>query len=162
MFKCFASNLKDKYGTLVRFFVEISLDITISFTIEILLHAHEIKTMTRFSFISFINCCFMMGCILTLVILGVWVTCCNRHRIEQEEEIEFQSRYEVYWEDQKSPRKQRPLFQIFFILRRMIYASILIIPQAYNVDVLMQVICVVFLNLFSSMYIIETRPFDSR
>ena len=153
--------MKDRYATLLRFFVEISLDITISFTIETLLHAHEIKIMTRFSFVSFIDSCFMMGTIVSLLFLGVWVVSCNRHRIDDEDEVKFQQRYEVYWEDQKSPRKQRPMFQIFFILRRMIYASILIIPQAYSVDVLIQVISVVFLNLASTMYVVASRPFDS-
>ena len=75
----------NRWSTLFRYFFEIALDIAICFNIEMLIH--ETKNQDNIYVVaSWWDAFFMMVLVFFIVLLGLYITCYRRHKINNEEE----------------------------------------------------------------------------
>ena len=76
----------------------------------------------------------------------------------------FHSRWGTIWEDQVVNFDQLlPCFNLFFVIRRFVYASILIYAiSLQNFTVYLQLVSILLLNLLATCYLVHSRRFISR
>ena len=107
-----------------------------------------------------------MVILVSMLLVAIFVVYCQRDKILNEEDHpDFKTRFGAFWEGQSTKNGQNPKFQIFFILRRLAYASIIILPQYYYVGyyglVFFQVGAIICLNLFSACFVVGNLPYSS-
>ena len=141
-------------------FIELALDVAVSAQIDI--YYYDAEQGTWSSLASYVTAFVFAVLIVAVVALMLRVACCQAHRIKNEEDPKFQLMYEVVWEGQKDLSKGPPLFQIFFMVRRVVYAVLLITPYEYEVSLVLQIFAVIALNCLSMIYVASSRPFASR
>lgn len=75
----------------------------------------------------------------------------------------FNNKWKVVWEDIRGESDNIQPFQVFFIVRRVIYASIItLIPIYTPLNAFMQYFMVVMLNLYSCGYNAQHKPFEDK
>ena len=74
----------------------------------------------------------------------------------------FNNRWSVLWEDLKLNSDNLALFQFFFVLRRFLFAALVVFPRAYTEIqsiYLFQYFGVVYLSLLMCSYLVGHKPF---
>ena len=126
------NKMPDRYSFFFRIFIELALDITISFLIEYARHP-MVKTPQQMA--SRVIAYVALVIVFAQLVLGFVVIKFYPKEVEEEEEG-FTEKFGVLWEDQKKARTsgpvtRKPWFQVFFIVRRCLFAIILVVPQFY-------------------------------
>jgi hypothetical protein len=77
----------------------------------------------------------------------------------------FVLKHETMWEDlrfAKDKESNATLYYVYFILRRFLYACILVLGPAFRIHETLMFGCIIFLNIAYLSYVTSARPFDSK
>ena len=68
---------------------------------------------------------------------------------------DFANKYEVLWEDQRDGSK----YFVMFVIRRFVYAVLIIVLPGYRIPTFFQYALIVYLNIVNMAYLLESKPF---
>ena len=74
----------------------------------------------------------------------------------------FNNKWGVLWEDLKITSDNLALFQFYFVMRRLLFAALVVLPRAYTEIqsiYLFQYFGVVYLSLLMCSYVVGHKPF---
>ena len=117
--------LVGRHGFYVRLLIESSLELIICILVEIFMK----QTNTRFEIFSyFVSVSMFIIFVATVKIINEVLNNMNLYKMNNYEEFPiFNLRYSALWEDLKT-NAVTPKFQLYFVIRRLLIASIIVIP----------------------------------
>lgn len=152
--------LVDRYSFFQRALLGCTLEICISAFIEIVMHqtVTPLEKASYFLSVSFLIILFFYCRHIMLVF--------NRDYFKMKNDDlypVFNNKWSVIWEGMKGESNQITPYNLFFIIRRVLFAAIIVIIPVYtNLNPFSQYYMVVMLNLYSCAYTTHYMPFESR
>lgn len=122
-------HMKAMPGELIRLLLELCLDIGICGLIEMVSRPNT----SRMAVGSYFTALVLLAAIVFLLVLGYNVISKNHDKImDEENHEEFHEKYGALWEDLAISFTRKPWYNIAFMLRRFIYAIVLVLIPAGN------------------------------
>lgn len=146
---------------LIRTFIELSLDISVCSLIELIMR-QTVTISEQISFFISVSLIVLLG-LLTLTFYVLILN--NNFKIMNPKMFErFHEKYGVLWDGLKVKQDHDPIFNIYFIIRRFLFAFtityLLLYPSLF--PPLTQCLLIQFMSLSLCGYIGHSQPFELR
>ena len=154
----FKAELEEVYAFYIRLLIELSLEIGICSMVELSMRQTE-TPIEKFSF--FVSLFALVGVIWFINQCDKLIID-NFYKINNEKFKKFNLMWGELWVDLKIIKDDKPRFNLIFMARRLVYAAIIVIPAVLGILPLIQMVMVIYLNLWLCKYLVEHRPFETK
>ena len=142
---------KGVYAFLFRFWIEMSLEVGLCSMIELSMkQVGSGKEMASY----FISIILLSGTFYGLLHLRKLVTQ-SFHKIENDNYPKFNMIYGELFADLKLHKDQPPVFNLVFMVRRLFYSAIVVVPSLFEIPPVFQMMMMINLNLWMCAWLLD-------
>lgn len=149
--------VRGSYQFYMKVFVELALDLAINGVIEVIMK----QTTSPIERLSYFISVVMLITYVWLMVNGLYHVVINIDKINSPEHKAFNNRWGVLWEDLRAHKDHYPVFNIYFMFRRLVFTLIVVMRAYFQVKPLFQMYLIIYLNLLSTCFVLTNKPFTT-